>query len=296
MSFAARPLHPVFAAEVRGLAVQSDVAPEAVEFLEDAMAQYAVVVLPEQHVGDDEQVAFARYFGPRESPQPPASGFGTGSGLRLAQYLFDAGNLGVDHEILPADHPRRKMRAGDRLWHTDSSFNPLPTKWSMLHGRIVPPAGGNTDFCDTRAAYDALPQATKDRIEGMVAVHSIWHSRRKGGMDEITETHMQSMPPVHQPVVRTVPRSGRKALYVGAHAESIVGMSAADGARLIRELTDHCTQRQFVYSHPWRDGDLVIWDNRCTLHRATPFEDLKYKRDMRRTTVDEYAPSWAAVG
>jgi alpha-ketoglutarate-dependent 2,4-dichlorophenoxyacetate dioxygenase len=293
MSFSLKPLHPVFAAEVRGLPVSADVSPGAVEFLEDAMATYAVVVLPEQYVGDDEQIAFSRFFGPRETPQAPTA---KNDGLRLAKYLFDASNLGTDHEILPADHPRRKMRGGDRLWHSDSSFNPLPTKWSMLHGRIIPPAGGNTDFCDTRAAYDSLPQKMKGRIEGMVAVHSLWHSRKKGGLEEVSEKQMQNMPPVYQPVVRTIPRSGRKALYVGAHARSIIGMPEEEGAKLLQELTDHCTQPQYVYSHPWREGDLVIWDNRCTLHRATPFEDLKYKRDMRRTTVDEYAPAWAAVG
>lgn len=295
MTFDIKPLTPHFAAEVTGFDAGAEMTPEMIDFIEDAMAEHAVVVLPDQDITDDQQITFAAYFGPRESPTGAASGEPS-SKNRLPQYLFDAGNLDLDGEILPADHPRRVMRAGDRLWHTDSSFNPMPTKWSMLSGRIVPPVGGNTDFADARAAYDALSTEMKARIEDLVAEHSIWHSRKKGGMTEVSLEHEQSLPPVMHPLVRTIPRSGRKAYMAGAHARRIIGMAAGEGAALIRELSDFATQDAFVYSHKWRTGDLVIWDNRCTLHRGTPFEDLKYKRDMRRTTIDEYAPSWAAVG
>ncbi|MDA0241100.1 MAG: TauD/TfdA family dioxygenase, partial [Proteobacteria bacterium] len=268
---------------------------ETIEAVEEAMAEYAVIVLRDQHITDEQQIAWSRHFGPRESPSGPISAFGSG-GYRLPQYLFDASNLDLNGEILPPDHPRRAMRGGDRLWHTDSSFNPLPTKWSMLSSRIVPPQGADTEFADARAAYDALDDEMKSKIDGLIAIHDICYSRKLGGLEEITDALRQAQPPANQPLVRTIPRSGRRALLVGAHAESIVGMDYAEGNRLLRELTDFATQSQFVYSHAWRTGDLVIWDNRCTLHRATPFDDMTYKRDMRRTTVDEFAPAWAAVG
>lgn len=295
MNLALKPLHPVFAAEVSGVDVRVEPDAETVEFIEDGMAQYAVLVLRDQQITDDQQIAWSRHFGPRESPSGPISAF-SNDGYRLPQYLFDASNLDLDGEILPADHPRRAMRGGDRLWHTDSSFNPLPTKWSMLSGRIVPPEGGNTEFADTRAAYDALDDDMKSKIDGRIAIHDICHSRKLGGLEEITDTLRQTQPPVTQPIVRTLERSGRTALLVGAHGESIIGLTPVEGGTLLRELTEFATQPQFVYSHAWRQGDLVIWDNRCTLHRATPFDDMTHKRDMRRTTVDEYAPAWAAVG
>jgi alpha-ketoglutarate-dependent 2,4-dichlorophenoxyacetate dioxygenase len=295
MTFDIKRLSPHFAAEVTGFDAGAYMSPALIDFIEDAMAEYAVVVLPGQDISDDQQIAFAAYFGPRESASGSASGDPSRKN-RLPKYLFDAGNLDFDGEILAADHPRRVMRAGDRLWHTDSSFNPMPTKWSMLSGRIVPPQGGNTEFADARAAYDALSDQMKARIEDLVAEHSIWHSREKGGMTEFTLEHEQSLPPVMHKLVRTIPRSGRKTFMVGAHARRIIGMDAGAGAALIQELSDFATRDEFVYSHKWRTGDLVIWDNRCTLHRGRPFEDLKYKRDMRRTTIDEYAPSWAVVG
>ena len=299
MALTIKALHPVFAAEATGIKIGSNVSPALVEEIEDLMATYAVLVLRDQNCTDDEQVTFAKFFGPRETPAGAAS-YGEGSRNRLPMYLFDAGNLGHDGEILPADSPRRKMRLGDRLWHSDSSFNPLPTKWSMLYGRIVPPpgTGANTEFADARAAYDDLPDAMKAKLDGLVAEHSLWHSRIKGGMPEemIGEAQIQVMPPVYHPIVRTLPRSGRKALMVGAHAGRIPGMFVEEGRKLLDYLTDHVTQPKYVYSHAWRQGDLVMWDNRCTLHRATPFEDAKYKRDMRRTTVDEFAPAWAMVG
>jgi alpha-ketoglutarate-dependent 2,4-dichlorophenoxyacetate dioxygenase len=295
MNFDIKKLHAHFAAEITGFDSGAEVTPELIDFVEDAMAEHAVVVLPDQDITDDQQIAFAGYFGPRESPTGAASGFAAKKN-RLPQYLFDASNLDLDGKILAADHSRRVLRAGDRIWHTDSSFNPMPTKWSMLSGRIVPPDGGNTDFADARAAYDGLSNAMRAPIEDLVAEHSIWHSRQKGGMTAITTAHEQSLPPAMHPLVRTIPRSGRRAFMAGAHARRIIGMDAGEGARLIQELTDFATQDEFVYSHKWRLNDLVIWDNRCTLHRGTPFEDLKYKRDMRRTTIDEYAPYWAAVG
>lgn len=290
-----RSLHPVFAAKVTGIDVSQEPDAGVIAFIEDAMAEHAVVVLSGQQIDDDAQIAWSHHFGPRESPSGPVSAFADNQ-TRLPKYLFDASNLDLDGEILPADHPRRVMRAGDRLWHTDSSFNPLPTKWSMLSGRIVPPDGANTEFADARAAYDALDETMKQRIGEYVVVHNLWHSRKLGGLGDPTESQWQSQPPVTHPLIRTIPGSDRRAMMVGAHAEHIVGLPYDEGNSLLRELTDFATQPRFVYSHKWREGDLVIWDNRCTLHRATPFDDLTCKRDMRRTTVDEFAPAWAAVG
>lgn len=295
MSIPVRQLHPVFAGEITGFDTSGEMSPESVTLIEQAMAEYAVIVLPGQDISDDQQIEFAHHFGPRETPAGAASGYAS-AGHRLPRFLFDASNLGLDNEILPADHPRRAMRSGDRLWHTDSSFNPLPTKWSMLSGRIVPPEGGNTEFADTRAAYDRLDDGMKARIDDLVVEHSLWHSRRKGGMEAFTLEQEQSLPPVTHPLVRSIPGSGRKCYMAGAHAQRIIGMDADEGTALLEELIEFATRDEFVYSHRWREHDLVIWDNRCTLHRGKAYEDMKYKRDMRRTTVDEYAPSWAAVG
>ena len=297
MALTVKPLHPVFAAEATGIKIGPDISPETVEEIEDLMAKYAVLVLRDQNCTDEEQVEFAKFFGPRETPAG-ATTYGPKNANRLPRYMFDAGNIGLDGNILPLDSERRAMRLGDRLWHSDSSFNPLPTKWSMLSGRVIPPAGGNTDFADARAGYDSLSDEMKRKLEGLVAEHSIWHSRVKGGMpaEMIGTAQHNVLPPVYQPIVRTIPRSGRKALMVGSHAGRIPGMPAEEGRKLLEELTDHVTQAKHVYSHAWKQGDLVMWDNRCTLHRATPFDDTTHKRDMRRTTVDEFAPSWAMVG
>ncbi len=297
MALTVNALHPVFAAEATGIKIGANISPETVEEIENLMAVYAVLVLRDQNCTDEEQVAFAKFFGPRESPAG-ATTYGPQNANRLPMYMFDAGNIGLDGEILPLDNARRQMRLGDRLWHSDSSFNPLPTKWSMLSGRVIPPEGGNTDFADARAGYDSLPESMKQKLEGLVAEHSIWHSRVKGGMpaEMIGTAQTNILPPVYQPIVRTIPRSGRKSLMVGSHAGRIPGMPTDEGRKLLEELTDHVTQPKYIYSHVWKQGDLVMWDNRCTLHRATPFDDTKFKRDMRRTTCAEFAPSWAAVG
>ena len=293
----ARKLHPVFAAEVTGVDAAREPSAEAVEFIEDAMAEYAVVVLPGQsHVTDEQHAGFSRFFGPRESPAGVASG-NPAKTYRLGAYMFDASNLDVDGSLLPADHPRRTMRAGDALWHTDSSFNPMPTKWSMLRAVAVPPEGGNSEFADCRAAYDDLDDETKSAIEGVAAEHSLWTSRRKAGLEEISEELVRGLPPVIQPLVRLVPRSGRKAVYVGAHAGRVYGMPHREGQALLERLTGFATQPKYVYAHKWTVGDIVIWDNRAVLHRAGKFDGTaEHRRDMRRTTVDEFQPSWARLG
>lgn len=292
-----KKLHPVFAAEVAGVDAAREPSPETVEFIERAMAEYAVVVLPGQdHVTDEQHAEFSRFFGPRETPAGVASGHRTKK-YRLGPYMFDASNLDVDGSLLPADHPRRRMRAGDTLWHTDSSFNPMPTKWSMLRAVAVPPEGGATEFADCRAAYDDLDEDTKTEIENLAAEHSLWTSRRRAGFEDVTEERVEGLPPVIHPLVRTIPRSGRTAFYVGAHAGRVYGMPEEEGEALLRRLTEFATQPKYVYTHRWKVGDIVIWDNRAVLHRAGKFEGTRrHRRDMRRTTVDEFQPSWARLG
>jgi alpha-ketoglutarate-dependent 2,4-dichlorophenoxyacetate dioxygenase len=194
-------------------------------------------------------------------------------------------NLDERGQILSLDDQRRAYRDGNQLWHTDSSFRQKSATWSMLHARIIPPDGADTEFADTRAAYDALPAATKTKLEGLIAEHSIWHSRAQLGGYTPTEEEKKLRPPARHPVVRRHPGSGRNALYIASHASHIIGWPVDEGRKLLEELLAFATQPRFVYRHKWRLGDLVMWDNRCTLHRATPFESTTHVRDMRRSTV-----------
>jgi len=212
------------------------------------------------------------------------------------RHIFDVSNLDEQGRILPLDDQRRAYRQGNELWHTDSSFRQKSATWSMLHARVIPPDGADTQFADTRAAYDALPESTKAKLEGLVAEHSIWHSRAQYGGYKPTEEEIKARPPARHPVVRRHPGSGRKALYIASHASHIIGWPVEEGRALLRELLAHATEPRFVYAHKWRLGDLVIWDNRCTLHRATPFESATHVRDMRRSTVIDtrYAEAMAS--
>ena len=250
-----------------------------------AFTKYAVLVFPDQHFEDDTQLAFARYFGPLETTVFKAR---QNHKLRLHENLADVGNLDAENRILETSDRHRLYNLGNRLWHTDSSFKRLPAYCSMLHARSIPPLGGQTEFADMRAAYDALPEATKRRIAGLVAEHSIWHSRGQLGVTKYTPDELASLPPVPQRVVRTHPGSKRKTLYVAAHASHVLGMPVADGRLLLLDLMEHATQRQYVRAHTWKQGDLVIWDNRCTMHRARPF-DTSQVRDLRRVTTADVA-------
>ncbi|HLI20462.1 MAG TPA: TauD/TfdA family dioxygenase, partial [Stellaceae bacterium] len=213
----------------------------------------------------------------------------TGRRERLGDWpeLVDVGNLDVDGKIRPADSRDRAFNNANRLWHTDMSFHPNRATYSALNAHLVPPADGDTEFADERAAYDALPQAMKDRIAGLVASHSIWYSRQVSGFPEPTEEELASRPPAEHKIAQRHPTSGRMTLYLASHASHILGMPLEEGRALLKELIDFATQPQFVFRHKWTRGDIVIWDNRCVMHRATPFEDLKYPRDMRRTTCRE---------
>jgi alpha-ketoglutarate-dependent 2,4-dichlorophenoxyacetate dioxygenase len=289
MAVEIRQAHPLFAAHITGIALDESPAPETIRIVEEAMAEYAVVAIRGSRADDAQQLAFSRAFGPLELP--PAMGIkGQGSPhRRIAPGLYDVSNLDAEGNLLTADNIRRGYSRGNELFHTDSSFNPLPTKWSLLLAHIVPPAGGDTEFIDLRAVHDSLDEATQARLEGMIAEHDYWHSRRRAGFEDVTPEMEAALPGAQHPLVRTS-ANGRKTLYIGAHAARIVGLDEAASRALLDELYDIATQPRFIYSHRWDAGDLVIWDNRCTLHRATTFDDLAYKRDMRRTTINEYGP------
>ena len=283
-----RPLHPVFAAEVYGVDLRDAPGASLVAQIDEAMDRYAVVVLRDQIMDDDQQLAFAEALGPLE-PTPAV----IDAHLHRLKHreMVDISNLELDGSILGAEDRRRLFNLGNRLWHSDSSFKATPAKYSMLHARVIPPEGGETEFADMRAAWDALPEATKRLIEPLVCDHSLLYSRALLGFDAFTEEERQAFAPVPQRLVRRHPGSGRRSIYLSSHIGAIHGWPRPEALALIRDLTEHATQREFVYRHTWRLHDLVIWDNRCTMHRARPFEDQRFKRDMRRLTLEDSAPT-----
>ncbi|WP_439612209.1 TauD/TfdA dioxygenase family protein [Reyranella sp.] len=287
MSITVTPAHPDFAAEIAGVDVSRPLNPADRQAIEDAIDRYAVVVFRGQTLDDEKQVAFARNFGPIAS-----------SALKLrhrdikhrieSSDVADISNLDGDGNVLKPDARRRLDGLANRLWHTDASFRAVPGALSMLYAHVIPEEGGDTEFADLRAAYDALPEAKKNELEGLVAEHSIWRSREQLGVVQYTEEERASLPPVPQRLVRTHPGSHRKTLYLAAHASHILGMPVADGRLIILDLIEHATQPRFVHAHRWAKGDLVIWDNRCTMHRARPFDTTKV-RDLRRVTTRDVA-------
>ncbi|KAF0105837.1 MAG: Alpha-ketoglutarate-dependent 2 4-dichlorophenoxyacetate dioxygenase [Rhodospirillaceae bacterium] len=292
MAVSIHAVTPDFVAEVGDVALNK-VSPEDLAAIREAFTKYAVLVFPDQEFDDESQLAFARHFGPLETTVFKAR---KDHKLRLHENMADVGNLDAENRILETDNRQRLYNLGNRLWHTDSSFKRLPAYCSMLHARSIPPIGGHTEFADMRAAYDALPEATKQRIAGLVAEHSIMTSRAKLGFKDFDESERQAFAPVPQVLVRRLPDSGRMSLYIASHAGAIRGMPDDEARQLIDELTAHATQRQFVHAHRWREKDLVIWDNRCTMHRGMAFDDQRYKRDMRRATVSDVAPTCEQMG
>jgi alpha-ketoglutarate-dependent 2,4-dichlorophenoxyacetate dioxygenase len=291
MSLKVNQLHPLFFAEVTGLDLRLPPAPDLRETIERIMDEYAVSVLRDQVIDDEQQIRFTRLYGDLElRPDVRSSAVAETDNPRVRhKEIFDVSNLDQAGRVLPPDDDRRSYSLGNQLWHTDSSFRQLSATYSMLSARIVSPVGADTEFVDTRAAYDALPEAMKTRIEGLVAEHSIWESRSRSGGYRPTAEELRVRPPAQHPLVRRHPGSGRKALYIANHISHIIGWPADEGRALIDELIDFATRPKFVYAHKWRVGDLVIWDNRCTMHRATPFDDMGLVRDLRRTTVREKA-------
>jgi alpha-ketoglutarate-dependent 2,4-dichlorophenoxyacetate dioxygenase len=279
----AKPLHPLFAAEISGVDFSKPIDPATFREIVAAMDQYAVCVFRSTGLKDESHIAFSYLFGKLEF----APTFSTKGPRFSHRELFDAGNLDPQGNIL-VDERRRLYNKGNALWHTDSSFNPHRSAYSLLLAHEVPPAGGDTQFADMRAAYDALPEEKQQQLEGLIAEHWLWHSRMLAGYPEPTEDERKAKPPSQHRLVQVHPGSKRKTLYLAAHASHIVGWPREKGLALIQELIEFATQPKFTLSVQWQGpGDLVIWDNRCTMHRATPFEDTTYRRDMRRTTVYE---------
>ena len=287
MAITAKQLHPVFAAELAGLDMRRDTDAASIAAVVRAMDQYAVCVVPhERPLSNEEHIAFSGLLGPIER-RPILKVQGTDK-LRVPHYeIIDQSNLDGDGKIYPEGDKRLWYKRANRLWHTDVSFHPVRATYSLLSCHITPPGGAPTEFADMRAVYDALPENMKARIEGLVAEHSYWHSRVVAGGPEASEAEKATRPPARHPMVHVHPTSKRKVLYIASHIQQIVGLPADEGRALVRELTAFATQERFVFRHHWRVGDVVIWDNLATMHRATEFDDQAHVRDMRRTTCRE---------
>lgn len=282
------PLTPVFAAEARGLDLRQPIDAATAARIEAAMDRYGVLVFRRQNLDEDQQMAFTRWFGPLDRGfttvrNNPEHRFKT-------RHLADISNVDFNGDVVPPGHPKRVGSLANQLWHSDSSFQKPSAKFSILTIHSLPSWGGNTEFADMRAAYDALPEVTKAEIADLVAEHWALHSRINTlGDDNYTEEQKHAIPPVRWPLVRVHSSSGRKSLFIGAHARSIEGMSVPEARILLAELLEHATQPPFVYVHEWTLGDLVMWDNRCTLHRGRRY-DLNQRRELRRSTTG-YAPA-----
>ena len=286
MTITIRPIDPAsrpfFAAEVSGIDITRALTAEQAGVIERGMDQYGVLVFHGQRFDDDKQLAFSSHFGELEE----ASGdLNWGKKRRIGSGLVnDISNLDNDNQVLARDHRRRLFSLGNRLWHSDSSFKAVPAKFSLLSARLIPSAGGNTEFTDMRAGYDTLDEDTKEEIEDLVCEHSQLYSRSVLGFSDFTDEDRARFKPVLQRLVRRHPSTRRRSLYLASHAGAIVGWPVPEARALLRDLIEHATQRRFVYAHAWRQWDLVMWDNRVNLHRARPF-DATQVRDMHRTTV-----------
>jgi alpha-ketoglutarate-dependent 2,4-dichlorophenoxyacetate dioxygenase len=280
MTIQVRQLHPVFVGEVSGVDLAGALPPETVAELTGAINRYAVLVFHGQSLDDDRLLVLGRTFGNIEPPRNHR----VERRLKHAE-LADISNLTAQNQLRARDDHRRLDALGNQLWHSDASFRKESGALSMLFAHVVPPIGGETEFADLRAAYDALAPTMKEKIDSLVAEHSIFYSRGQLGHTDYTEAERAALPSAHHRLVRVHPGSKRKTLYMGAHASHIVGWPMPDGRLLLRDLMEHATQREFVHRHSWLPGDLVIWDNRCTLHRGRPYDDAAHPRDLRRVTT-----------
>lgn len=288
MTIAIRQLQKHFAGEVSGLDLRKPLTEAEAREIEAAMDKYAVLVFHDQDITDEQQMTFALNFGQREDAR--GGTVTKEKDYRLQSGLNDVSNLGKDGKPLAKDSRAHLFNLGNCLWHSDSSFRPIPAKFSLLSARVVNPKGGNTEFADMRAAYDALDDDTKAEIEDLVCEHSLMYSRGSLGFTEYTDDEKQMFKPVLQRLVRTHPVHRRKSLYLSSHAGKIVSMSVPEGRLLLRDLNEHATQGEFVYVHKWKLHDLVMWDNRQTMHRVRRY-DQSQPRDMRRATVAGTEPT-----
>ncbi|MBL0899980.1 MAG: TauD/TfdA family dioxygenase [Reyranella sp.] len=297
MTIDIRPIDPAarafFAGEVSGIDLMRRLGDAEVAAIHAGMDEFGVLVFHDQDLTDEQQLAFSRQLGPLET----ATGdIAAPEERRLGMDLNDISNLDKHGKVVARDDRRRLFSLGNLLWHSDSSFKAVPAKYSLLSARTIPSEGGNTEFADMRAAYDALDEATKREVQDLVCLHSQIYSRGVLGFDEFTEAERAKWAPVRQRLVRRHPATGRLSLYLSSHAGAIEGWPVPEARAFLRDLTEHATQRRFVYAHVWRRHDLVMWDNRVTMHRARRFDGTQV-RDMRRTTLTnevsslEQAPS-----
>jgi alpha-ketoglutarate-dependent 2,4-dichlorophenoxyacetate dioxygenase len=277
-----RKLHPRFVAEVSPVDLRRVHDAETLGQIREGMDEYAVLVFRDQTFSDEEHLAFAQRL---DGQLHTKLGISALQKNRFGnEALGDISNLDENGEVMKSDNRRRMYGLGNRLWHTDASFQDPPGRYSMLSAKVVPPVPADTEYADMRAAYDALDAEMKDRLEGLRVHHSIAHSRQTLGF-EFSKDEAEALKGAIHPLVRTIPRSNRKSLYVASHASRIIDWPVPEGRLLLRDLMEHATQPEFVYRHAWRVADLVIWDNRATMHRGKPFDDTKYRRELRRVTT-----------
>jgi alpha-ketoglutarate-dependent 2,4-dichlorophenoxyacetate dioxygenase len=282
MTLSLHKLHPLFVAEVSGIDITRPLTTEQAKAVEGAIAEHAVLVFRDARLTDEQQLAVSRAFGELEITG--GTGISRPGEQRLDAAFADVSNLDKDNKPLARDNRRRLYSLGNRLWHSDSSFKAVPARYSLLSCRQPGLHGGNTEFADMRAAYDALNDATRQEIENLIAEHSLLYSREQLGFTDLSPEERERMRPVLQRLVRRHPISGRKSLYLASHIGRVIGWPVPEARAFIRDLMEHATQPQFVYVHQWRQHDLVMWDNRVTMHRVRRYDD-RQPRDMRRTTV-----------
>ena len=294
MALTFRKLHSHFAAEVSPVDLRRVHDPATLAAIRGGMDEYAVLVFREQPFTDGEQLDFAQRL---DGVLHTKLGISALQKNRLGnEALGDISNLDENGEIMKSDNRRRMYGLGNRLWHTDASFQDPAGRYSMLSAKVVPPVDADTEYADMRAAYDALPEEEKARLEGLRVHHSIAYSRQTLGF-EFSETEQDALKGAIHPLVRTIPRSKRRSLYVASHASRIIDWPVPEGRLLLRDLIEHATRPEFVYRHQWHVGDLVIWDNRATMHRARAFDDAKHRRELRRvTTLDVEQPAGVPSG
>lgn len=288
--FDIRPLHALFGAELQGLQVDG-ISQLAFRGVQAALDRYCVTLVRGANCDDSQHIAFSRNLGPLQLA-PSVDG---GKSRPRLQYpeLWDVSNLDEHGELLSMTDLRRLYAKGNAFWHTDGSFKQQRPAYSLLRACEVSPGGSRTELVDMRVAYESLSPSLHRAIEGLVVEHSIWHSRELGGFPPPTEEMRRQRPPARHRLVQVHAGSGRKTLYLAAHATSVVGWPLEEGRALLAELMEASTRPELVYSHDWALGDLLIWDNRCTMHRvkALPTSDPMQRRDLRRTTVHEVATS-----
>jgi alpha-ketoglutarate-dependent 2,4-dichlorophenoxyacetate dioxygenase len=284
MGLDTRRLHPQLGVEILGVDVRH-VCDRVFAEIVEAFDEHSVLLFRGQRLGDEEQIAFSRRFGPLETSLRTITSL-----ARVAPEVSNLANVDAEDRLIPAGDKRNLFNAGNQMWHTDSSFKRIPAHASLLSAREVPPAGGETEFASMRVGYAGLPEAMQRFLEGKVAIHSFVYSR--GLIDDglLPPEHAAQVPPVPQALVRANPRHGRKAFYVASHACEIVGMETDEARALLRDLLERATRPELVYTHAWRSGDLVMWDNRCTLHRGRPWDESAHRRVMHRTTVAGQEP------